>query len=125
MLRDPAGLPSLLAAADMAVLGAGTMKFEAAALGLPAVLVAAADDQLAVGPPFAATGAAAWAGDGRLVDPAAVLAAVEDLAADTARRRSMAEAGRATVGLDGGRLILEATIGLLPVRARDVCGGAR
>ena len=49
IVEDPADLPARVADAEMVVLGAGTMKFEVAAVGRPALLVAAADDQLAVG----------------------------------------------------------------------------
>lgn len=99
-VRDPADLPRRLAVCDIAVLGAGTMKFEAAFLGRPAILLAAADDQLPVGPAFAATGAAAFLGDGRTIDPAAVTAAVARLAADRPARQRMSERAREVV--DGG-----------------------
>ncbi len=82
VVRDPRDLPERLAAADLAVLGAGTMKFEAACLGVPAMLLAVADDQLAVGPAFAATGSATYLGDGRTVDPGVVRTAVDALAGD-------------------------------------------
>ena len=64
VLRDPPDLERRLAAASLVVSGAGTMKFELALLGRPTILLAVVDDQLAVGPPFAATGAAAYLGDG-------------------------------------------------------------
>ena len=70
-LRDPADLVERLASADLVLLGAGTMKFEAACLGRPMALVAVADDQALVGPAFAATGAARYLGDGRTEEPGA------------------------------------------------------
>jgi spore coat polysaccharide biosynthesis predicted glycosyltransferase SpsG len=99
-IRDPTDLPERLATADVVVLGAGTMKFEAAFLGRPAILVAVADDQLPVGPAFAETGAAVYLGDGRTVEPARVNAALETLLADPARRAAM---GRRAAGLIDGR----------------------
>lgn len=99
-IRDPDDLPERLAAADVVVLGAGTMKFEAACLGRPAILVAAADDQLRVGPPFAATGAAIYLGDGRTIPPTSVRAALEALLGDPAHRDAMGR--RAAELIDGG-----------------------
>lgn len=108
--REPPDLVARLAAADVAVLGAGTMKFEAAALGVPAVLVAVTDDQVPVGPPFAATGAAAWAGDGRRVDPATVVALLAALALNPGRCAELARRGPEVVPGDGARRIVAATM---------------
>jgi spore coat polysaccharide biosynthesis predicted glycosyltransferase SpsG len=100
LVRDPADLPALVAEADVVLIGGGTMKFEVAALGRPAILVAVADDQVEVGPAFAGTGAAVWVGDGRTVEPGTVRSVVGDLLADGAARGRMADAARRTV--DGG-----------------------
>jgi hypothetical protein len=108
VVRDPDDLPSLVADADVVLLGAGTMKFEVAALGRPAVLVAVGDDQRRVGPAFARTGAARWLGDGRTVDPAVVHRAVAGLVADPTVRESMSAAARRTIdGRGADRLAIE------------------
>lgn len=105
MVRDPADLPERLAEADLAIVAAGTMKFEVACLGRPAILVGVADDQLPVGPVFAATGGADWLGDGRTFDPARLSDAVAELIGDPARREAMGLRGAATVdGLGADRL---------------------
>jgi UDP-N-acetylglucosamine:LPS N-acetylglucosamine transferase len=84
------------------------MKFEVAALGRPAILLAASDDQLPVGPPFASTGAALWLGDGRTIEPEAARDAVARLLADDARRAAMSAAGRRVVdGAGADRLAAE------------------
>lgn len=106
--RAPGDLPERLASADIALLGAGTIKFEAACLGIPSLLLAVADDQLAVGPPYAATGAAAYLGDGRLIEPSEVRAAIDALAAEPERRAGMAAAGWSTVDGDGADRVAEA-----------------
>jgi spore coat polysaccharide biosynthesis predicted glycosyltransferase SpsG len=107
-VRDPGDLPARVATADLAVIGAGTMKFEVAAVGRPALLLAVADDQIPVGPPFAATGAARWLGDGRTIDPGTVRAAVADLLADEPSRVAMAAAARDQVdGAGADRLAAE------------------
>ena len=100
LVRDPDDLPRRVAEADLLVIGGGTMKFEVAALGRPAILLAASDDQLPVGPPFASTGAALWLGDGRAIEPEIVHDAVAGLLTDEAARAAMSTAGRQVV--DGG-----------------------
>jgi len=111
-VRDPGDLDGRLARATLAVLGAGTMKFEAAHLGVPAILVAVADDQPDVGPPFAATGAARYLGDGRLIKPEAIGDAVTALLGDPAVRAEMTRAGRATVDGRGTDRIADAILRL-------------
>jgi spore coat polysaccharide biosynthesis predicted glycosyltransferase SpsG len=106
--RDPPDLPARVAAAEIVLSGAGTMKFEIAHLGRPALLVAVADDQLAVGPAFAATGAARWLGDGRTIDPEHVRTAVSDLLADAHARAEMSDVARGLVdGRGADRLAVE------------------
>jgi hypothetical protein len=112
-VREPHDLPERVASADLVVIGAGTMKFEVAALGRPAVLVAAADDQLPVGPPFAATGAARWLGDGRTIDPEVVVEAAAALASDALARTAMSTAARQTVDGSGADR-LAAAIAAIP-----------
>jgi spore coat polysaccharide biosynthesis predicted glycosyltransferase SpsG len=97
--RDPPDLVERLATADLALLGAGTMKFEAACLGRPMLLLAAADDQRPVGPAFASTGAARYLGDGRTIDPDAVAEAARTLLAD---RPGLAALGSSAASLVDG-----------------------
>lgn len=105
IVRDPGDLPERLAACDLVLMGAGTMKFEVASLGRPAVLLAAADDQLAVGPAYAATGAAIWLGDGRTIDPAVVRDALDGLIAEPGRLTAMsARAGEVVDGRGAERI---------------------
>jgi spore coat polysaccharide biosynthesis predicted glycosyltransferase SpsG len=112
VLRDPADLADRMADCDLALIGAGTMKFEVACLGRPALLVAAADDQMAVGPPFGATGAARWLGDGRTVDPDVVRRAIVDLLDDRAAAAAMSAAARAVVDGRGADRIVDAIAAL-------------
>jgi spore coat polysaccharide biosynthesis predicted glycosyltransferase SpsG len=113
LLRDPADLDRRLAAASLAVLGGGTMKLEAALLGVPALLVAAADDQLAVAPAFVATGAARYLGDGRTVEPRDVGRAATVLLTDEPTRTTMSRAGRAAVDGRGTERLAAAVRALL------------
>ena len=108
VVRDPPDLLDRLVAADVVVIGAGTMKFEVACLGRPMLLTAVVDDQLAVGPPFAATGAAVWLGDGRNIDPEGAAEEVGRVlgAADT--RLELARRAHALVDGEGARRIGDA-----------------
>lgn len=107
-VRDPSDLVTRMARADLLVIGAGTIKFEAACLGRPAILLAVADDQLAVGPPFAATGAACFLGDGRTIDPGDVRGAVAELVADPERCSTMSRVGFALIDGRGAERVVDA-----------------
>ena len=109
LLVDPPDVDARLARATVALIGGGTMELELALLGIPAIVVDVADDQVPVAAPFAqATRAARYVGDGRSVDPGAVAEAVADVLADPAARRSMTEAGRAAVDGRGAERIADA-----------------
>jgi spore coat polysaccharide biosynthesis predicted glycosyltransferase SpsG len=112
VLRDPIDLDRRMATASLVVSGAGTMKFELGLLGRPAILLAVADDQLPVGPAFAATGAARYLGDGRTIDPAAVAAEVATLVADGPARAAMASRGPTVVDGRGADRIADALLQL-------------
>lgn len=118
IVREPDDLAALLARVPLALLGAGTMKFEAAALGVPAVLLAVAADQLPVGPPYAATGVAIWMGDGRSVDPMGLVREIAALLDDVGRRAALAARGPRVVPGDGGRRIVQATVARAEERTR-------
>lgn len=117
VVRDPPDLAERLASCDLALIGAGTMKFEVACVGRPAALLAVADDQLAVGPPFAATGAAVWLGDGRTIDPETVRWAVEELIDDVPRLTAMADRGLEVVDGWGADRIARAVLELATDRS--------
>ena len=117
VLRDPPDLDRRLATATVALIGAGTMKFELAVLGRPAILVAAAEDQLPIAAPFAATGAARYLGDGRELDPAAIGEAVAALMADEPARIVMASRARAAVDGQGADRIAAAVLELARAQA--------
>ncbi len=112
VVRDPPDLAERLASCDLALIGGGTMKFEVACLGRPAILLAVADDQLAVGPAFAATGAALWLGDGRTTDPHSVRAFVDELVTDDVRLRAIATRARSVVDGRGADRIADAILGV-------------
>jgi spore coat polysaccharide biosynthesis predicted glycosyltransferase SpsG len=111
--RDPADFIDLLAGAALVVASAGTLKFELAVLGRPMILLAVADDQLATGPAFAATGAARFAGDGRTLAPGVVHAAAAQLLADPTARTALGSRARLVTDGRGGDRIARAVSGLV------------
>jgi spore coat polysaccharide biosynthesis predicted glycosyltransferase SpsG len=112
VLRDPPDLYRRLARATVVVTGGGTMKLELACLGRAMIILAVVDDQLPVAPPFAATGAASFLGDGRTIDPGIVADAAVALLDDAPARTAMAEAGRAAVDGRGAERVAAAILDL-------------
>lgn len=90
-------LADAFAWADVALLSGGVLKYEAAACGLPALLVGTVSHQVEVAAVFAATGAARALGALETVSPEAAAQALADLIADGSARAAMSAAGRATV----------------------------
>jgi spore coat polysaccharide biosynthesis predicted glycosyltransferase SpsG len=107
---DPRTLPQQLGWADAAVLSGGVLKYEAAAVGVPAVLVAVVAHQEAVAATFAATGAADYAGSVEAVDPVVLAADVAELLSDARRRQEMIRAGHAVVDGRGAARVAEALL---------------
>ena len=65
ILREPADLAARMGSADLAVTAAGTMLFEAAACGTPAVVYTVADNQMANARGFSRLCGLPWVGDFR------------------------------------------------------------
>lgn len=106
--QDPTDFIDLLAGAMLVITSAGTLKFELAVLGRPMLMLAAADDQVHAGPAFAATGAARYVGDGRVIHPAEVRAAIESSLADPAGRHADGRRARSVIDGRGGQRIARA-----------------
>jgi spore coat polysaccharide biosynthesis predicted glycosyltransferase SpsG len=112
VLHDPSDIDLRLANARLALIGAGTMKFELAVLGVPTLTVAVADDQLRVGPAFAATGASQYLGDGRTLEPLRVADAAVALLDDAPRLEAMRSAARAAVDGCGAQRLAEVILNI-------------
>jgi spore coat polysaccharide biosynthesis predicted glycosyltransferase SpsG len=103
-------LPRLLAWADMAVLSGGVLKYEAAACGLPALLVAVVEHQVEVARRFAVTGAARYLGRLDRLSAFAVGTAVARLRRDADSRLRMRTVGRRLVDGRGVQRIADAVL---------------
>lgn len=94
-VSGPTDIVPLMAAADLALCAGGATSLELCALGVPMVIVSAADNQIGAAP-LEAAGAARFAGSGRNAVAGAVALAGE-LLADPERRRAMGATGRTLI----------------------------
>jgi spore coat polysaccharide biosynthesis predicted glycosyltransferase SpsG len=106
----PETLAEHLAWADLGLLGGGVVKYEAACLGLPALLLAVVPHQAAVAAAYAATGAGGYLGELGRVAPPEVAAAVAGLVEDAASVRRMSEAATALVDGRGAERVADALL---------------
>ena len=105
----------LMAAADLAVGAAGSATWERCCLGLPAILIATAPNQVAVAATATRAGAARSLGRSEEVARDALVAEIAALAADRAARAKMSEAGMRLVDGKGAQRVGEA---LFPLDVR-------
>lgn len=111
ILETCSDLPDRLARADMAVLAGGLVKYEAAALGVPSLLLALVPHQEPLARSFAESGAALFCGQSEDLAPEDLARAIDLLAGDPGQRRALSEKGRELVDGRGltrlGALLLE------------------
>jgi spore coat polysaccharide biosynthesis predicted glycosyltransferase SpsG len=107
----PETLPAQLAWADLAVLSAGVVKYEAAACGVPMLLTAAAPDQHGLPEAFAGAGAAVALPPLGVLSPAEAAREAGALAADAERRARLAEAARDLCDGRGVERVADAVLG--------------
>lgn len=109
-------MASLLSAADLAIGAAGTSSWERCCLGVPTLLVVAADNQRAGAAALVDAGAARLLGDWVTVSPDVVARALSELAASPTDLIRMGRAASVLCdGLGGGRVLGE----MCPVRLSD------
>lgn len=111
LLIDPADVAGTFASCDLAVMGGGTSTYEAAACGLPMLLVAMAENQCRQGQGWEDLGAARFLGRAGELSDAALLAAVRGLRDDAAARAAMSRRGRSLVDGRGGLRLLQHLLG--------------
>ncbi|MEQ9447993.1 MAG: hypothetical protein RLN70_03690, partial [Rhodospirillaceae bacterium] len=107
---DPDDMPGLMAGCDMAIIGGGTMSYEAAMCGLPTIFIALAPNQLRPCLGWQELTKAPLLGQVGQVSPAAIRAAVSALINDDVRRQEMAAAGRGLVDGRGAIRLIDALL---------------
>lgn len=113
---DVPGMAELMAAADLAVGAAGTTSYERCCLGLPSLIVIAADNQKQIAAALVNAGAAVSLGEGQALRPAHVARALQELARDPLRRARLSQNAWAVCD---GRGASRAAISLAPEWATD------
>ncbi len=101
----------LMAAADLFIGAGGGTSWERAALGLPTLCIAVAENQQANAERLAAAGAHLYLGPCQAVDVGHLKQAVEDVLGDVDLRRSLAERSRSLVDGQGARRFASALLG--------------
>lgn len=107
---DPVDMPGLMAGCDLAVIGGGTMSYEAAICGLPMVFIALAPNQERPCQGWHDLTGAVVLGQVGQVPARSIFKAVTALVQDTPRRRGMADAGRALVDGQGAARLVDALL---------------
>jgi UDP-2,4-diacetamido-2,4,6-trideoxy-beta-L-altropyranose hydrolase len=114
---DVADMASLMAAADLAIGASGSSSFERCCLGLPSLIVIAADNQRQFAEALVKAGAVESLGDGKTLTPERVAEALQVLMADAGRRQLLS---RNAAALCDGAGTLRVMVALIsPVAARD------
>jgi spore coat polysaccharide biosynthesis predicted glycosyltransferase SpsG len=103
----PEHLADELLQSDIAVTSGGLTKYETALFGVPTVFYSQTDEEASHALAFARLGCAEYAGPASAVDPAALIALIDELVRNQDRRQRMASAGRAAVDGNGARRVVE------------------
>lgn len=109
-------MPGVMAAADIVICAGGVTSYEAAFMGLPAIIIATADNQVPSAKALHKLGVAEYLGPLEEVSDEQIRDAVRELLDDPARRRMMSEAGMALVDGKGAERVVEA---ILYIGVRD------
>lgn len=119
VIVDPVDMPGLMTQADLAVGAAGASAYERAALGLPSIIVATADNQLGVCRLMAEAGAAIYVGN--LVPDLAneVVRAVAALVANQDERLKMSQAAARLVDGQGSTRLVVVAAGQIRTEAGE------
>ena len=109
VMRDP-DLPRHMAWADLAISAAGSTCWELACIGVPAIVIAVADNQRDIARGVDEAGTARNLGWWESVGAADIAAAVDGLVHDAAARRAMRRRGRALVDGRGAERVVAAVL---------------
>lgn len=110
VVRDVRNMAELMAWADLAIAGAGTICWELCCLGLPAILVVAAENQRLIARKLDAVGAAINAGDSANIDCGALAQCAQELLASLEQRRGMSRIAKRLVDGLGTERVLRAML---------------
>jgi len=110
LIRDAGNMPELMAWADVAISSAGTTVWEMAFMGLPALVIVAAENQIDIGQGVEKAGTAqnlGWFAD---VNKDGISTGLRALLADKERRQEMSRRGRELVDGNGAERVYAALV---------------
>lgn len=110
---DPVKVCDEYLACDLALIGGGTSTFEAAAVGLPMIIVAMADNQINQALGWQERGAAVFVGGLDSLRAEEVVSRVMALCVDPSRVVAMSSAGQASVDGGGSDRLVDRMIGVI------------
>jgi UDP-2,4-diacetamido-2,4,6-trideoxy-beta-L-altropyranose hydrolase len=113
---DTADMAALMSAADIAIGGAGTSSFERCCLGLPALIILAADNQQDIADALVAAGASQLIATAGLLTPSHVAEALARICADASARAKMSDAAARLCDGRGAIRVLAALAGSVLAR---------
>ncbi len=122
LVQNTSNMPELMAWADVAISSAGTTSWELAFMGLPALSVVLADNQVMVAEKLGEAGAAINLGWHDLLNEKKLGLAVEALLSNQAARASMAGVGHHLVDGQGSMRVISSLLERT-VHFRDACEG--
>lgn len=122
LMQNTSGMPELMAWADMAISSAGTTSWELAFMGLPALSIILADNQVKVAEKLAKAGMAVNLGWHDRISEKELGQAVVALSSDPVSRSCMADVGRHLVDGQGSMRVVSSLLERA-IYLRDACEG--
>lgn len=123
IVRNPASLASLIQSADIAISAAGSAVWEMCRLGLPAILVSIAENQVPGAQELARCGVVSYLGMDYAIDMLGLPEKLRSLLSSSEQRQTMSRLGQALVDGRGARRVLAAMqcaeLKLRPARQDD------
>ncbi len=122
LMQNTSGMPELMAGADMAISSASTTSWELAFMGLPALSIVLADNQVRVAEELAKAGMAVNLGWHDRLSEKDLGQAVVSLSSDPVSRSCMADVGRHLVDGQGSMRVVSSLLERA-IHLRDACEG--
>lgn len=97
LLEHRADLAEVMLWADLAIIGDGLTKYEAAVTGTPSIMLCRPDRKVSINQEFAQLGSTVYLGYGRPLETALIAQQVERLLGDATLRNQMSQRGKALV----------------------------
>lgn len=118
-ISTPPNMAELMAEADVAISAGGSTCWELAFMGVPAIILTTAENQLGIGPALERAGAAIDLGGADSLQPSSLADRLGDLIDSADTRRRFSERGKRLVDSRGGERVIQALQGRRFLYLRD------